>query len=176
MEQFTEADNKVKNLSKANKIKEKEFHNLETKLANCCDTISQLKSCRTGLENEVKRLNKKLRKCQPKANLVSVSSQTFSNIDTPYLVTEELPPIFGSHLCIQTKPVYISNSLPDLTIRIFIEETEEDFLLAAAEAALSDQYDREVACFYEEARSRAAALRAVYEEGAIGMLYEDSGI
>ena len=66
----------------------------------------------------------------------------------------------------------MSNSLPDLSNRLLIEDNEEDKILEAAEAALNDQYDMKVDRFYKEAWSKAVGLGKVFEEGAIRMLFE----
>ena len=57
---------------------------------------------------------------------------------------------------------------------IFVDISEEDLIQDEAEEALSIQYDREIAQFYEEARITAANIRKVYEENAIGLLFEPS--
>ena len=132
-EHVDEAYAKVNAPEKANKLKEKDIYNLKKKEENCIDTISKLRSSKTGLEYDVKRLNKKLKRCAPNACRVSISCQTYNEVDTPYLVTEKLPPIFGSHICVQTKPFFMSNSLPDLSNRLLIEDNEEDKILEARE-------------------------------------------
>ena len=117
-------------------------------------------------------MEKKLKKLEPKINWASISCQTSSSVNLPYLITEPLPPIFSSRLCVQTKPIFMANSMPDLSTLVFIEDSEEMRIRDAAEDALNYQYDREVARFYEEARCRAAGLRGVYEEGASAHLFE----
>ena len=101
-----------------------------------------------------------------------MSSQTPSSIDTPYLITEELPPIFGSPMCWKSKPVSMYNSLPNLTSLIWIDKTEDMLASEAAEEALNMQYDMEIEAFYDESRITAAALREVYEKNAIGRLFD----
>ena len=68
-------------------------------------------------------------------------SQTSFTIDTPYCGTAPLPPIFNSKLCIQTKPVYLSKSCPDLRMIVWVTMIEEDLFQEAAEEALNDLYD-----------------------------------
>ena len=94
----------------------------------------------------------------------SVSSQTCSTIDIPYAITDKLPPIFGSKLCIQTRPVFISNSLPNLDTIVQVKTSEEDLLRDAAEEALSCMYDDEVTAYYEEARRKLVYLKKSHEE------------
>ena len=96
---------------------------------------------------------------EAKKSIHSVALQTASTIDIPYVVSEPLPPIFGSTLCRKTKPIFLSKSLPDLSHVSWVTITAEDTLLEGAEEALNEQYDREVAAFYSEARKEAAAVR-----------------
>ena len=43
-----------------------------------------------------------------------------------------------------------------------------------AEQALSDQYDRQVRAFYDDAREKAEAVRQVYDENLIGRLFKEN--
>ena len=95
METISEADGQIKMFSKALKIKEKDCHNLEKKLSNCDETIPNFKAKNVKLENDVKELEKKLKKIKPKSNLVSVSGPR--SVDLNYFSTEPPPPI--SYLC-----------------------------------------------------------------------------
>ena len=81
---------------------------------------------------------KKLRRFEVKKERFSTSSQTLSTVDVPYHVTQPLPPIF-----VQTKPVFMTKSLPDLKTMIQVIIMEDDKLQEAAEEALNAQYDYE---------------------------------
>ena len=94
-----------------------------------------------------------------KKDLFSVGLQTDSTVDIPYDVKEPLPPIFGSKLCKKTKPVFLSRSLPDLSLVTWVAVTEEDTILESAEEALSEMYERELAEFYHNAKKDAAEAR-----------------
>ena len=76
---------------------------------------------------------------------LSVASQTFSTVDTPYLITDQ-PPIF------------MTNSLPGLLIVVLIDVTEDEIIQEAAEEALNAHYDREISIFYEEAKKKLSDL------------------
>ena len=94
---------------------------------------------------------------------------------TPYLVTDALPPIFGSKLCHRSKTInFISRSLPNLSTLTWVRVTEEDILVEEAEQALNNQYDRQVEEFYIDAKKKAEAVREVYEENYIEKLFENS--
>ena len=92
---------------------------------------------------------------------MSASSQTDACIDTPYAISAALPPLFGSKVCVQTKPIFMSKSVPNLLTLHWVDTSEEDIIQEAAEEALSSQYDFEVSNFYEDARRTAAASRNV---------------
>ena len=89
----------------------------------------------------------------------SVEVQTVSSVDTPYLVTDPLPPIFGSQLCKKSKSVFLYKSLPDLSFLSWVSFTEDDILRDQAEEALNWLYDMEIENFYLDARERAAQAR-----------------
>ena len=133
----SDTDSMTKAFNKTLKSKEKEIHNLSKTLDNARDTISSLKlgnsdlkKSESMLQSDLKKLEIRLRNLEGrKKQKCTVSSQTHSSIDVPYLVTDELPPIFGSTLCVRSKPVLLSNSLPDLSTRVM--ETEDDLLLEA---------------------------------------------
>ena len=102
----------------------------------------------------------------------STSCQTNATLDVPYSVSDPLPPIFGSQLCNISKQVgYISRSLPNMFTLDWIK-ISEDSLVEAAEEALNEQYDRQVAEFYDKAREKAKGLRDVFEENCIAELFE----
>ena len=103
---------------------------------------------------------------------LSVSCQTIQSLDVPYLVTDILPPIFGSQLCRRSKTInFISRSLPNLSTLTWVKFTDEDILEDEAEQALNDQYDRQVEEFFEDAKKKSEALRQVYDENYIEELF-----
>ena len=53
----------------------------------------------------------------------------------------------------------------------WVKVTEDDLVADAAEQALNDVYDCQVNEFYKEAKSRAEALRRVYDENCIENLF-----
>ena len=71
------------------------------------------------------------------------------------------------------KRLYLSNSLPNLHTIGWITVVPEDKIRDEAEQALSDQYDRQVRDFYDEAKDQAKALREVYSENLISKLFEE---
>ena len=184
--QRTEYDNfiadtniQIKSLNKTVKNKDKEIHNLSKHLENSRDTVLNLKSEKSNLrcqqskhENKIKRLEKQQKKKQDTA---SVFTQTIACVDTPYLITEALPPIFGSKLCVQTKPGFFTKSLPNLSSIVMVADTEDELALEAAENALSLQYEREVAQYYLRAKDTAQRLRQVYEDLELEKLFESKG-
>ena len=118
------------------------------------------------LENIVKELESK--------SVQSISCQTINYPEVPYLVTQPLPPIFGSDLCKITKPInFLSRSQPDMSTLTWVRVTEEDVVENAAEEALNEQFDRQVEDFYQEAKVQAEKIRQIYEEDAIGKLFEE---
>ena len=92
------------------------------------------------------------------------------------MITDALPPIFGSKLCHRSKAVkFFSRSLPNLSTISWVRVTEEDIQENEAEQALNNQYDRQVDEFYIDAKKKAEAVRQVYEENYIEKLFgEDS--
>ena len=68
----------------------------------------------------------------------------------------------------------MSRSLPNLSTIVLVEATEDTLLQDAAEEAMAFQYDREIEKYFEDARSRSAEIRKMYDENAIGMLFEPS--
>ena len=119
-----------------------------------------------ALENRFKQLYDKRKS--------SISCQTNQSPDLPYLVTEPLPPIFGSQLVQKSKIQHMTRSMPDLATVNWIEVTEEDSILEAAEEALNEQYDRQVERFYKDAKAKTAALREVFDENCIWKLFNDA--
>ena len=129
------------------------------------------KSQRIKAERKLAIIEKELSKPQH-----AVSCQTNQTPDTPYTVTDALPPIFGSKLCHRSKAVkFFSRSLPNLSTISWVRVTEEDIQENEAEQALNNQYDRQVDEFYIDAKKKAEAVRQVYEENYIEKLFgEDS--
>ena len=66
---------------------------------------------------------------------------------------------------------HITRSLPNLS---WVMVREEDIMQDEAEQALNEQFDRHISNFYKEAKSKAEAIRKLYEENAIGELFEDN--
>ena len=165
-------------LNKIIKVKEKEIYNLNETLGNVRDTVSTLKedicaakSRESKLAAEIKKAQRRLKRLTDK-QLSNTSSQTQITIDTPYTVDEPLAPIFGSHLCVKTKAPFLSKSLPDISTLVFVNISEEDKLRDAAEEALSNQYDRNIKDFYNDAKIKAANLRQIFDDNAIGQLFQ----
>ena len=55
-----------------------------------------------------------------------------------------------------------------LTLIAFVGQADE------AEHALNEQYDRQIASFYEDEREKAQAMRQVFEENWIAKLFEET--
>ena len=68
----------------------------------------------------------------------------------------------------------MTRSMPDLATVNWIEVTEEDSILEAAEEALNEQYDRKVERFYKDSKVKTAALREVFDENYIWKLFDDA--
>ena len=168
--QCTEAafnsDNEISSLKESLKMKDKEIHNLKLKYSNSRDTVTNIKSelscvksSKQMLEGNIKKLELKTSKLQSRKVQHSMQVQTISTIDTPYSISEPLPPIFGSDLCYRSKSVFLSKSQPDLSQVLWVTRTKEDTLQEEAEQALDYLYDLEVATFYEDARRKAIQRR-----------------
>ena len=173
-----ETNAKIKSLNNAIGIKDKETHNLNKIITNQHDTVSKLKTevsklkiRESKLEKEKRKQEKELANLKIRKKQISVHSQTSSTDDTPYCIAEPLPPIFGSQLCTQSKPIFMTKSLPDVSKVVLVNVTEDDILQEAAEEALNAQYDREIATYYEEAKLKATRMRELYDENAIGELF-----
>ena len=141
------------------------------------DFKSELKFWKKNLgeeRSEKIKIRKKLDIIQNNFNeKVSNSCQTNTTLDVPYLVTEPLPPIFGSQLLQKSKIQQLSRSLPNLSTLVWAKVTEDDLILEAAEEALNKQYDDRIEQFYEEAKAKATALREVYDGNCISKLFDD---
>ena len=143
------------------------------------DLKSELKSWKKSFGLERSRKIKVERKLAILENKLSkpkhpVSCQTNHNLDIPYLVTDALPPIFGSELCHKTKAInFMSLSLPNLSTVSWVNLTEEDILEDAAEQAMNDQYDYQVEQFYIDAKKKAEDIAQVFEENYIEKLFVD---
>ena len=95
---------------------------------------------KTKLEKSIRSLEKKLKLVQSSSMKKSVSIKTQSTTDTPYLITEALLPIFGYHLCLQSKSVHRAKSLPDLA------HTEEDVIREEAEPVQNKEEEDVMKC------------------------------
>ena len=143
------------------------------------DLKSELKSWKKSFGLERSRKIKVERKLAILENKLSkpkhpVSCQTNHNLDIPYLVTDALPPIFGSKLCHKSKAInFMSLSLPNLSTVSWVNLTEEDILEDAAEQAMNDQYDYQVEQFYIDAKKKAEDIAQVFEENYIEKLFVD---
>ena len=85
----------------------------------------------------------------------------------------QLPPIFSSQLCTISPTIkFLSRSIPNLDSLCWCHP-DEDFR-DEAEQALNEQYDRQVADFYEDEREKAQALRQVFEGTLIAKLFEET--
>ena len=146
------ASNKLKNQMKnldtentkikadRNKVKEElKLSKSETKLV-----IDDLGQKIEDLENKIKVLLEK--------NVEENSCQTDAHPEIPYKITDPLPPIFSSQFCHKSRPIHLSDSLPNLD-SICWSKPDEDFL-AEAEEALNEQYDKEIRDFYWDERER----------------------
>ena len=97
-----------------------------------------------------------------------VYSQTNSNPDVLYLVTDPLPPIFSSQLCYKSRTIhFLSRSMPKLNSILWCPP--EDGYLDSAEEFPAEQYDREIQEFYLEAREQA---RVKHGAGQLGQLQQ----
>ena len=116
---------------------------------NLKEELSCVKSSKSRIEKDFRKLDKKIKKLEVSKLQHSVSTQTNSTNDIPYSLDDPLPPpIFRSNLCHKTKPVFLSYSVPDLSKVLWVTKTKDDVLQECAEEALSTIYDREVASFY----------------------------
>ena len=95
----------MKDFDKVIKSKDKEIYTLNKKLDNHLDKISNSKAAifnskihESTLRSQVIQLEKQLKVFDFKKKVVTTSCQTLTTLDTPYSVTEELPPIFASKL------------------------------------------------------------------------------
>ena len=73
------------------------FNNSQDTNANLKLDLSNAKTMKSSLESKIRNLEDKIKKMQPKKS-ISVGAQTSPTLDTPYLITDPLPPIFGSQL------------------------------------------------------------------------------
>ena len=55
--------------------------------------------------------------------MVSVACEAYSSVDLPY-VTQELPPIFGSKLCVLSKALFKCKSHPNLASLNWVNHSE----------------------------------------------------
>ena len=110
------------------------------------------------LKLEIEQLRNKL-KTFTEMQVVKQNCQTDEHSEIPYKVTDQLPPIFSSQLCHQSRPIYLSNSVPKLESICWSKPSEH--FIDEAEEALGEQYDRQVKEYYIDAKDRA---RAAHEQ------------
>ena len=160
------ATNKLNKELLANRVNhEKEtkimIKNSKSEIKTLKEDLGRERSEKLKIERKLENLVKKLESKE------SIACQTSSSTDVPYLVTDPLPPIFGSELCYRSKPIpYISRSLPNLSTLSWVRVTEDDYMVEAAEQALNELFD------HQDAKSKAEAMRQVYEENCIGNLFK----
>ena len=148
--------------------------NLKSEIKSWRKSLGSEKSEKMKIEKELATVENHLKNYTSKIRR-SISCQTNNSPDIPYEITAPLPPIFGSQLCHRSKPInHISRSLPNLSKLSWVMVTEEDIMQDEAEQALNEQFDRHISNFYKEAKSKAEAIRKLYEENAIGELFEDN--
>ena len=110
----------IKTLNKLLKAREKDVHNLNVKVTNTQDTnknlkyeLSKFKASTHKLENEVKKLEKKVCKLKSPADCSlakqTVASQTINTTDFHYHAQYHLPSSFRS-----SKHISLSKSMPNL--------------------------------------------------------------
>ena len=127
--------NKVVNENKRKHEKEREHANKNHKseIKSWKKELGLEKSQRIKAERKLAIIEKELSKPQH-----AVSCQTNQTPDTPYLVTDALPPIFGSKLCHRSKAInFFARSLPNLSTLTCVRVMEEDILVEEAEQALN---------------------------------------
>ena len=90
--------------------------------------LSNIKALKSTLEYDVKKLKQKMKKMWPLRKQHSVTAQTSTIVDIPYLITDPRHPIFGSQLCRKTKPIFLSKSVPDLSQICWVSRTEDEIL------------------------------------------------
>ena len=86
--------------------------------------------------------------------------QNNSSVDTPYLVDEPIPPIFGSKLCVKTRPHFMSKSLPDISTLTFMATSDDNAICDEDEKVLSLQ--DELTIYYDEARMTAVVRKSLH--------------
>ena len=92
-------------------------------------------------EHEVEREEFKVLRDKTNSHIKEASSQTSSDPDIPYKITDPLPPIFSMQLCHKSCPIhFLSRSIPNLNS--ILRCPPDDKILNAAEEYLSEQYDR----------------------------------
>ena len=158
VKRLTKEVNEIK--KKHEKEREHTNKNHKSEIKSLKKELGMEKSQRIKAERKLTIIEKELSKPQN-----AESCQTNQTPDTPYMVTDALPPIFGSKLCHRSKTInFFSRSLPNLSTLTRVRVTEEDILIEEAEQALNNQYDRQVEEFYIDAKKKAESVREVYEE------------
>ena len=156
------ADNKTKQIRKS----------FKTEIKSWKKELGHERSKRIKAERELDILENHLKELESSSQ-ESTACQTDQTSDVPFLISEPLPPIFGSQLCKISKTInHLSSSLPDLSTLTWVKFTEEEIIADEAEQALNAQHDREVSDFYKEAKKTAENLRGIFEENCIWRLFE----
>ena len=173
-------ENSVKRLNKAiseNRInaenKTKQIRkSFKTEIKSWKKELGHERSKRIKAERKLDILENHLKELESSSQ-ESTACQTDQTSDVPFLISEPLPPIFGSQLCKINKTIHhLSSSLPDLSTLTWVKFTEEEIIADEAEQALNAQHDREVSDFYKEAKKTAENLRGIFEENCIWRLFE----
>ena len=156
------ADNKTKQIRKS----------FKTEIKSRKKELGHERSKRIKAERELDILENHLKELESSSQ-ESTACQTDQTPDVPFLISEPLPPIFGSQLCKISKTLHhLSSSLPDLSTLTWVKFTEEEIIADKAEQALNAQHDRVVSDFYKEAKKTAENLRGIFEENCIWRLFE----
>jgi hypothetical protein len=109
----------------------------------------KLKKYRDKIKEELKLNKTKLKDSEEKVaqledilnvKVKDTSCQTKAHPDIPYRVSSPLPPIFSLQLCHKSRPIFLSDSLPNLDSVCWCKPNED--FKNEAEEALAEQYDR----------------------------------
>jgi hypothetical protein len=126
-----------------------------------------LKIQKIETENAAKKL--KAFKDKSRVEKQDISSQTDTNEDIPYKVTDPLPPIFSMQLCHKSRPIkFLSRSIPNFNSILWCPPDDDQ--IDEIEEFLADQYDREIEEFYLDAREEARVKHSADQLGQAGDL------
>ena len=127
----------------------------------------QSESVETAQKLKIERAALKTFRDKSRIEKQDISSQTNTNEDIPYKVTDPLPPIFSMELRHKSKPIkFLSRSIPNFNSILWCPP-DDDFSEAANEF-LADQYDREIEEFYLDAREEARVKHSADQHGHSG--------